>query len=155
MWRPWNPERRASRLAGWRPLWTREAGAGSLNLDARTLHGDRFSARIEHAGGQDWSLEPARRVSVQPGDVFELEARLKLESRGGGVTLCVATCDARGTALDWSHGGRSRNNTADWERVQTRFIVPPGVAEIQPRLIGSGPPIFQDSNFFLAFSIWS
>lgn len=127
-----------SGLAGWRPLWTRDAGTGSLTLDAGTFHGGKFSARIEHRGEKDFSLEPAARVPVQAGEVFELEAWLKLESRDGSVTLCVSTHDAQGTALNWSYGERSLQGTADWQRVRTQFIVPPGVAEIQPRLIGSG-----------------
>ncbi|MGA2243774.1 MAG: glycoside hydrolase [Verrucomicrobiota bacterium] len=128
-----------SGLAGWRPLWTREAGAGSLALDTITVHSGKLSARVEHRGQQDWSLEPALRVPVQPGDVFELEAWLKLASQVGSVTLCVATFAAQGDALDWSYGARSLESTSDWQRVRTRFIVPPGVTEIQPRLIGSGP----------------
>src|ERR1017187_912544 len=125
-----------SGLAGWRPLWTREANAGSLSLDASTVRSGKYSARIEHRGEKDWSLEPALRLTVQPGEVFELEAWLKVESRGGSVTLCVSTHDAQGKALDWSYGERSLNDTADWQRVRTQFVVPPGVAEIQPRLIG-------------------
>jgi hypothetical protein len=128
-----------SGLADWRPLWTRDANVGSLILESNTVHSGNFSARIEHRGERDWSLEPALRVSVQPGEVFELEAWLKLESRGGSATLCVSTHDAQGKALDWSYGERSLQDTADWRRVRTRFIVPPGVTEIQPRLIGSGP----------------
>jgi len=128
-----------SGLAGWRPLWTREAKAGSLTLDTNTVHRGQCSARVEHRGQKDWSLEPALRVPVQPGDVFELEAWLKLDSQGGGVTLAVSTHDAQGNALDWSYGAKSLDTTADWQPVRTRFIVPPGVAEIQPRLIGAGP----------------
>jgi hypothetical protein len=88
-------------LAGWRSLWTREANAGSLALDTNTVHGGRFSARVEHPGQKDWGLEPTGRVPAQPGDVFELEAWLKLASGGGGVTLCVSTHDAQGQAIDW------------------------------------------------------
>src|SRR5208283_6218688 len=85
-----------SGLAGWRPLWTRDAKVGSLILDSSTAHSGKYSARINHRGENDWSLEPALRVPVQAGDVFELEAWLKLESRGASVTLCVSTHDAQG-----------------------------------------------------------
>jgi len=128
-----------SGLAGWRPLWTRDAKAGTLALDDTTAHAGKFSARIEHAGQQDWSLEPAFRVPVQAGEIFELEAWLKVQGRGGSVTLCVPTHDAQGNALNWSYGERSLHDSADWQQVRTRFIVPPGVAEIQPRLMGFGP----------------
>ena len=138
-----------SGLAGWRPLWTRDAKVGSLILDSSTSHSGKYSARINHRGENDWSLEPALRVPVQAGDVFELEAWLKLESRGASVTLCVSTHDAHGKVLDWSYGGRSLLDTADWQRVRTRFIVPPGVAEIQPRLIGYGPLVVWLDDFSL------
>jgi len=126
-------------LAGWRPLWTRDANVGALTLDIQTSHGGSNSARVEHRGKNDWSLEPPLRVPVQAGDVFGFEAWLKLENHGGSVTLCVSTHDAQGKALDWSYGGRSPHATTDWQRIRTRFIVPPGVMHIQPRLIGNGP----------------
>jgi hypothetical protein len=138
-----------SGLAGWRPLWTREAEAGTLVLDGSTVHAGKFSARIDHRGEKDWSLEPNRRLPVQPGDVFELEAWLKVAGHGGSVTLCVSTHDAQGKALNWSYGEQSLTDTADWQRVRTRFIVPPGVAEIQPRLIGSGPLVVWLDDFAL------
>jgi hypothetical protein len=126
-------------LDGWRPLWTREAQAGTLALDSATVHSGRYAARIEHRGAQDWSFEPAQRVPVQAGDVFEWTAWLKREGDRGTVTLCVSTHDAQSRALDWSYGARSLQGTAGWQQVRTRFVVPPGVAEIQPRLIGNGP----------------
>ncbi len=128
-----------SGLAGWRPLWTRDAEAASLTLDSNIAHDGTRSARVEHRGEKDWSLEPAQRVPVTPGDIFQLEAWLKMEDQGGNATLCVATYDAQGKALDWSYGARSVQNPTDWQRVRTRFVVPPGVTEIQPRLIGNGP----------------
>jgi len=136
-------------LVGWRPLWTRDAKVGTLTLDSQTFHAGSNSARVEHHGDNDWSLEPAQREPVQFGDVFELEAWLKLESRGGSATLCVSTHDAQGKAMDWSYGGRSLNDTADWQCVRTRFIVPPGVTQIQPRLIGQGRLILWLDDFAL------
>ena len=127
-----------SGLAGWRPLWTREANAGSLVLDGRTVHAGKLAARVENPSEKDWSLEPALRISVAPGDVFELAAWLKLGGGGGSVTLCVANYDTEGKALDWSYGARSLSGSADWQMVRSRLVVPPGVTEIQPRLIGSG-----------------
>jgi hypothetical protein len=129
-------------LDGWRGLWTREADAGKLTLDTQTSHSGRNSARIAHRGADDWSFEPALRLPVEAGDVFELEAWLKLENRGGSVTLCASTFDARGKPIEWSCGARTLRDTADWQRVRTRFVVPAGVAEIQPRLIGFGPLTF-------------
>ena len=139
-----------SGTVGWRPLWTRDTNAGAWALDAVTVHQGKFSARVEHSGEKDWSLEPDQRVAVQPGDVFELAAWLKLGGPGGRVTLCVSTHDALGNAIDWSYGARSPQETTDWQRVSTRFVVPPGVTEIQPRLIGFGPRTLWVDDFSLA-----
>jgi len=129
-----------SGLEGWRPLWTREAKAGTLAVDRQTSHSGKSSARIEHHGENDWSLEPAQRVAVQPGEVFEMEAWVKLAGDGGGsTTVCVATYDPQGHAIDWSYGARSLRTANDWRRLQSRFVVPEGVTAIQPRLIGHGP----------------
>jgi hypothetical protein len=126
-------------LAGWRPLWTREPGAGTLTVDHQTVHAGQSSARIEHKGEKDWSLEPALRLPAAPGDGFELEAWVKLESQGGSATLCVSTWDRQGNATDWSYGARSLEATTDWQRLRSLLVVPDGVAHIQPRLIGNGP----------------
>ena len=126
-------------LGGWRPLWTREAKAGTLTLDTAVAHTGQQSARIEHRGQNDWSFEPLGRLPVQAGDIFEMEAWLKMESQGASATVCVATYDRAGKAIEWSYGARSLHDTADWQRVRTRFVVPAGVAELQPRLIGHGP----------------
>ncbi|MBI5386512.1 MAG: carbohydrate binding domain-containing protein [Verrucomicrobia bacterium] len=125
-------------LGGWR-FWTRDANAGTPSLDQKVVHSGRQSARVEHRGENDWSFEPSGRVPAQPGDVFELETWLKLESQGASATLCASTHDAQGKAVEWSYGARSLHDTGDWQRVRTRFVVPPGVAQIQPRLIGHGP----------------
>lgn len=136
-------------LAGWRPLWTRDAGAGTLTLDPQVVHAGKAAARIEHRGAKDWSLEPTVRVPVTPGDVFELEAWVKLESQGGSATLCVSTWDHQGQAVDWSYGARSVEATTDWQRLRSRFVTPEGVAQIQPRLIGYGPATVWVDDFAL------
>ncbi len=126
-------------LSGWRPLWTRETNTGTVGLDTNTVHGGTFAARVVHPAGQDWSLESTARVAVLPGEVFELEAWVKLASKGGLVTLCVSSYDVSGQVVEWSFGARTLTDSADWQRVRTQFMVPPGVVEIQPRVIGSGP----------------
>lgn len=130
-----------SGLAGWRSLWTREANAGSLRLDHSAAHSGSNAARIEHHGAQDWSLEPALRLPVQAGDIFEWEAWVRLAEAQGGATLCVALYDATGQAREWSFAARKTTDTADWQRLHTRFLVPPGITQLQPRLIGRGPVV--------------
>ena len=127
-----------SGLKAWRPLWTRQQGLGSVVLDRQVFRNGKASARIEHAGTNDWSFEPELRVPVQPGDVFELGAFIRIQG-SGTATLCVSTWDGRGQNVSWSYGERSLQANRDWTRLRSRFVVPQGVTQIQPRLIGYGP----------------
>jgi hypothetical protein len=125
-------------LAGWRPFWARDKNTGSAMLDTGTSHSGKAALRIEHRGAQDWSLEPDARLNVQPGDLWQFEAWFKMAGEGNAL-LCVSTWDADGKVGEWSFAERSPVPEAGWQRVRTRFVVPPGVAQIQPRLIGYGP----------------
>ncbi len=138
-----------SGLDGWHSLWTRDAGTGTLTLDHDTVNSGHAAVRIEHRGEHDWSLETAQRVPVAAGDVFALDAWLKLESRGGSVTLCVSTWDRDGHVVDWSFGARTLGESAGWRHVRSRFVVPDNVTQIQPRLIGYGPATVWADDFSL------
>ena len=124
-------------LEGWR-FWTRDKGAGSVTPDDQVRHSGKWSARLEHRGEQDWSLEPGERLSVQPGDYFELEFWVRTEG-AGSVTCCVSTWDREDKAVDWSYAGRQAAAGAGWQRLQSRVLVPEGIVSVQPRLIGDGP----------------
>ncbi|HYG34792.1 MAG TPA: carbohydrate binding domain-containing protein, partial [Clostridia bacterium] len=126
-----------SGLAGWRPFWSRETGAGDVALDHNSSKAGTRSARIEHHGSADWSLDQESRLPVQAGELFEMEAFVKLQG-SGSVTLCASTWDSRGQNLSWSYAERKAEATKDWTRLHTRFVIPPDVAHIQPRLIGYG-----------------
>lgn len=125
-------------LSGWGGLWTREPGAGEVVLDSNVRHSGDRSARVEHTGQRDWSFDPDVRVSVQPGDIFELSAWVKIEGKGR-TTICVVTYDAKGEVVKWMFAGRSRRGDSDWGQIRSRFVVPEGVSEIHPRLMGTGP----------------
>ncbi len=126
-------------LRGWRDLWTREPGRGALTLDRSTAHGGSVSVKIEHHGQRDWSFEPTDRQAVKPGDIFRLEAWVKADMGEGSVTLCATLLDEKGEAVDWSHGSRTTTRTAGWRRLESRFVIPEGVARMTPRMIGMGP----------------
>jgi hypothetical protein len=128
-----------SGLDGWRPLWTREQNAGQLILDSQAAHSGHNSARVQHQSEKDWSLEPANRVPVEPGDVFESAAWVKVaNAENAEATLCVATFDEDGHAIEWSYGASSISGSTDWRFLRSKFVIPEGVASIQPRLIGHG-----------------
>lgn len=95
-----------SGLDAWRPIWSRLAGGGQVQLDAQVAHSGTHSARLAHSGLADWSFEPDRRVPAQGGDIFELEAWIKVAG-AGTVTLCASTWDAAGENLRWASGRRS------------------------------------------------
>jgi hypothetical protein len=134
-------------LTGWSSLWTREPGAGSLGLDTKTTHGGKHAVLIEHHGAKDWSFQAADRLPVEPGDFFDLEAWVKIQN--GGATLCVSTWDGEGKIGEWLYAARSAGESTDWKRLHTRFIVPPGIATIQVRLLGSGASVLRADDFSL------
>lgn len=133
-------------LGRWKEVWSRTAHAATVTLDSLTAHSQIHSARIDHRGTEDWSFEPKESLSVQEGDFFEMEAWLKLEGQGT-VTLCATTRDKAGKVLSWSFGERTRTAQPGWFRLHTRFAIPGGVTQIQPRLIGYRPAIIWVDDF--------
>lgn len=125
-----------SGLDGWR-FWTRDQNAGAFTLDRQVHHNGQQSARIEHHGERDWSLEPGNRLAVRPGDLLELEVWVRTEGEGT-VTLCASTWGPDAIVIEWSYGERTARSGGDWQLLRTRLLVPDGVAQIQPRLIGYG-----------------
>lgn len=123
---------------GWDDLWTRTAGAGRAVLETGAVHGGGHAVRIEHGGSRDWSFGHSLTLDVKPGEVFEFSAWVRLQGEGR-ATLSVVTRDAAGQPVDWIYAGRSTAATAEWRLLRSRFVVPPGVATIKPRLIGEGP----------------
>lgn len=135
-------------MEGWSSLWTREADAGRLTLDTQVVHDGKNSIHIGHRGEKDWSFQTKERLSVEPGDLFELSAWVKVKS--GEATLCVSTWDRQGNVKDWIYAARATRESADWQRLQSRFIVPPETDQIQARLIGTGPTEIWLDDFALS-----
>lgn len=135
-------------LKGWRPFWSRQSGVGSVKLDSGNPHSGRALAKVEHRGTNDWSFEPEARVSVQTGDIFESRVWIRLQG-SGSVVLCASTWNGEGQSVSWTYGERTSQAEANWKLLRTRFVVPVGVTEIQPRLIGYGPAVIQVDDFSL------
>ncbi|MBI1388728.1 MAG: hypothetical protein GC154_09810 [bacterium] len=125
-------------LTHWGALWTRAANAGRLSLDRDTTHDGRFAAKVEHSGENDWSLTHNETLPVKTGDLFELSAWLRVEG-GGSASICAIARDAKGEVTDWFLGGKTLNGSHDWTETVSRFVIPQGVATIQPRVIGEKP----------------
>ncbi len=136
-------------FANWRPFWARDPGAGTATLDSETVHGGKNSVRIECRGEKDWNLETQGRLKVAPGDVFELSAWMKRGPGVGHTKLCVTTYDAGGKPCDYAYGAQTVKGETGWQFVRTKFMVPPGIAEIQPRFTGHGPATAWVDDFSL------
>jgi len=121
----------------WLPLWTRERGAGSSSLDTKVQREGNPSIRVEHRGARDWSLSARERIPVREGDLLEIRAWVKVQGPGQG-TIGVVTHDRSGKVLEWARGARSAREGKGWQHLRSRLVIPPGVVEILPRLIGSG-----------------
>ena len=135
-------------LEGWRPLFTREPQAGSVSLDSGQRHSGKNALRLEHRGEKDWSLDSAERIAVASGDFFELQAWLRIEGVGA-ATLCVATWGPDRQVVSWSFGAQTTRVAPGWQLVQSRLVVPEGVAHLQPRLLGNGPIVAWADDFSL------
>jgi hypothetical protein len=134
-------------LSEWKPLWTREQPAsGTVEPDPQCAHGGRQSARIEYRGQRDWAFEWGAVLPVEPGDMVEISAWLKA-STDCGVTLSVSTWDRGEKVQDWLYAARSIDGPTDWREARTRFIVPEGVVQIQPRLTGRSPATIWVDDF--------
>lgn len=123
--------------AGWNRFWSR-TGEGRSGLDEETVHGGKRSVRIEHTGPKDWSFQREKSLSVEPGQIYELDGWVRVEGEGT-VTLCVTLRGKRDRVLDWSFGGRSMGASDEWRRLRSRFVIPAGTQDILPRFIGYGP----------------
>ncbi|HWQ92398.1 MAG TPA: glycoside hydrolase, partial [Clostridia bacterium] len=123
-------------LQNW-SFWTREQGAGEVTAEGKVRREGRSSARIDHHGDKDWSFEPHERLSTQPGELYELTAWVRLEGEGT-VSLCASTWDAATNVVEWIYGQQTAVAGADWHKLECRFATGTGVAQIQPRFVGTG-----------------
>ncbi len=125
-------------LAAYHTFWTRDAGAGAAAVDSAVAGGIAPVIRVEHTGRKDWSLARKERIAVQPGDVFELQGRVRVRG-GGSATLGVVLYGEGDKVLNWSYAGRTARASDAWQPLRSRFVIPRGAVSIQPRLIGDGP----------------
>ncbi len=121
---------------GWR-TWARAAGTLTAGPSS-DAHTGKSSLLLKHSGAEEWSLEPEIRIPVQVGQMFELECWVRLRGTGS-ATLCFSTWDAAGKPTSWTYGSRIAQEREGWQHLVSRIVVPAGVVQIQPRLIGYRP----------------
>ena len=136
------------RALGWAQLWTRKPNSGEAALDKQVFHSSSYAVRIEHQGTEDWSFSSEKRLDVRPGDIFTIQAWVKIKGTGN-TTLSVITYDEKGKALDWTFGGRTVTGSCDWHLLRSRFVIPRNVVSIGPRLIGYRPATVWLDDFSL------
>ena len=141
-------ENRQGRPSGWAKFWTREPGSGQVALDKKVSHSGSYSARVEHRGQGDWSFSSDKLLDVEPGELFELQAWVKIEGTGS-ATIGAIAYDENGKALDWTLGGRTAEGPCGWSRLRSRFVIPRNVVTIHPRLIGYRPATVWLDDFSL------
>ncbi|MEI6647039.1 MAG: glycoside hydrolase [bacterium] len=121
---------------------------GTFGRDAKAIAevvGDEVKVTFD--GQQDWALHGMGRVPVKSWESFKLSVQLKGK---GHVDLSVVTYDDKGKAINWSFGTKSLQLSDAWQLVETKVIVPKGVAHIEPRLMGFGAVSFSEKAFTLS-----
>jgi hypothetical protein len=135
-------------VSGWSELWTRKPNSGEAVLDKEVSRSGNHAVRIEHRGAEDWSFSSDKRLDVKPGDLFTLQAWVKIKGTGN-TTIGVVTYDKKGQALEWTFGGRTAAGPCDWHHLRSRFVIPRNVVAIGPRLIGYQPATVWLDDFSL------
>lgn len=134
--------------------WSRDPGTLKMSVEK----GDDFPKEvgenskislIEHTGKQDWAVSEGKRIPVEPGERYKISAWVKLAG-AGNVETGVVLRDAENEPLRWSFGGmKTAGESKEWQHLENEFLIPRGIASIEPRLIGNGPAVLKYTSFRL------
>ena len=145
-------------MADWKGIWTRTPDSGLSEIVADPVHSGEKAAQLTHWGDEDWSFEPAARVTVAPNQVYSFSAWIQTNELGGSADLCITTFNAGGEAVDWSYQTQAvRKSSESFDSYSLRAVIPEGVATILPRFIGTGACdlVFDDVEMSLEDSLQS
>ena len=123
--------------------WSREASAIAVSQTSLPKDSPDDALKtvivVRHTGTRsDWALSAGKRIAVEPGDLFELSAVVRLSGQGN-VGGSVVLRDAQENAIRWSYSSKDTHDTGgNWVTLQSQFAVPRGVVNIEPRLVGYG-----------------
>ena len=93
---------------------------------------------FRHAGGGEWRLECFPRIPVRSGEPFTLSCRSEFVTDGAATRPFSMGCilyDAAGNAVSWNWGSAS---IQPGDSGNSTFLVPNGVAALQPYIFGTG-----------------
>ena len=128
------------------PSWARNTSGFSVTSQDDAVVGR--VARVIHQESTDWAIRIPSQISVEPGEVFRLNWKIK----NSGDSQCetgVVLYDANDVALDWSFGGAEILKSDIWQDGENSFIIPRGVAKIEARIIGYGKTDVSIASFSL------
>ncbi|MBN2442106.1 MAG: carbohydrate binding domain-containing protein [Spirochaetales bacterium] len=126
---------------GWDSLWVREKGQGNAALENYTHKPGGMVLRIRYSGEQDWAVGQKRKIDVLPGEVYALSAWVKCVDVRRNAQISVVLWDKDNKVIDWAWGLIETGGTHGWKRLDTRFMIPRGPAQIQFRISGFGKGI--------------
>ncbi|MDR1963246.1 MAG: hypothetical protein LBQ50_05665, partial [Planctomycetaceae bacterium] len=118
-------------------VWSRQAGAIKRSTDKPNDRNNKETIRLEHTGNNDWALSEGNRMAVKTGDVFELAAEMKSEGTGT-ASISVITRKKDGEVVEWTYGTKEIRGNTSWASLRTKFMVPPDIETIEPRIVGYG-----------------
>lgn len=113
--------------------WSREAQAIAVTRQGAGVF------EIRHTGSLDWAVSGLPRIPVVPGQQFAFSCASDAvagSDAGQSYTLSVILRDAANNVLAWTYASRAAK---PGEPIACAFMVPPGGASIEPRLVGTGP----------------
>ena len=94
--------------------------------------------RVTHSGDADWAFNPYPRFAVKPGEVYAFTVECQAVPGGAcmrGASLGAALFDAKSQPVNWMW---ARAEIRPGGKAAIRYMVPAGVAYMQPRIIGAG-----------------
>ncbi|MDR2705085.1 MAG: glycoside hydrolase [Planctomycetaceae bacterium] len=131
--------------------WSRQAGAIKQSTEKPDNSNGKETIRIEHTGDEDWALSEGNRISVKPGEVFELAANLKSEGtdseKNGNVSISVVLRKKDNEVVQWIYGAKGIYGNNSWTTLRTKFMIPPDIETIEPRIVGYGCTTVWIDNF--------
>ena len=112
--------------------WAREKGA----VKVAQLPDGAFEVR--HTGAADWCVNGFPCIAAKRGDTFELSCETEAladVTDSNPVQFGAVLRDGSGKVVSWSFGTAAAKPGGP---VKTAFMVPRGVATVQPRVLGTG-----------------
>ena len=124
-------------LPGWSPFWSRETGAGKLEVAKQILHSGKAALHISHAGNGDWSVAQTRKIPVKEGDILTIDGWI-LQRTDGSIKLSVVTRDAADNTVDWEFGRVTSTKNDQWQNLKRKMVIPAGCTSVNFRVTGIG-----------------